>query len=741
MKTFIGLIAAELRRIRSKTFLIVTLVAVVVLPLLYGALYLWAFWDPYDVTKFPFGLVNDDIAKIKEDKEYRFGSDLVDTLLDSKDIHMRLMSKENAESQLNERKIYAYIYIPANFTEKILTSDTGSPERAVIEYKSREATNYLASRLLNSASKEIVKSLNYKISEEFFDHIFIKTRDSVTKLQDAVDGTDKLANGLSDAKDGNQKITDGLQTAANGSWDLKNGLQTLFDGATSLKDGIGTLFDGSGKLKNGITQASNSMPNLISGTQSLQNGLNQLHQGHINVSTASAALSAGSKQVLDGVTSLHDSLVASESSLLTLQAGIASSKDAISQANALLAAYISSHPESTSSAELVQAIALVQGAGSGMTQINNSFPLVTTSTQTMIDGTARLIAGQSQVYGGLTLLNTNSKQLEAGSTQALSGTTALLAGEGQLHLGLSQLVSGGNDLSNGLATAKNGSSDLRNGASDARDGAQKLNDGITKAKDGSTDLGDGLQKAYDGSTELNTKLADAKNTAEDESNIRKTDAMKPILAQPTELKEYKVLPVPNNGTAFSAYFIPLSLWVGSTALFFLISATELPDKKKRASNFVVILEKFSSLAIFSTLQTLLLDTVLIQLLHLHVQFPLYFYLFTILMGWCFTAIMQNFSCLFGEDAGKFFAIVILMLQLTSGAGTYPLESNPHFFQMINPYLPMTYGIKGLRELVSGNDLLFVVEQVKILAGYFVGFLLLTITTSKLWFIQNAHETV
>ena len=63
-----------------------------------------------------------------------------------------------------------------------------------------------------------------------------------------------------------------------------------------------------------------------------------------------------------------------------------------------------------------------------------------------------------------------------------------------------------------------------------------------------------------------------------------------------------------------------------------------------------------------------------------------------------------------DKFGSFAALILLLLQLGSSAGTYPLAVTDKFFQVVNPYLPMSYSVSGLRETISmagtiGNQLL------------------------------------
>jgi putative membrane protein len=55
----------------------------------------------------------------------------------------------------------------------------------------------------------------------------------------------------------------------------------------------------------------------------------------------------------------------------------------------------------------------------------------------------------------------------------------------------------------------------------------------------------------------------------------------------------------------------------------------------------------------------------------------------------------------GSAAGNVATIALLMLQITSASGTYPVQTTPAFFQAIHPLLPMTYAVEGLRDLITG----------------------------------------
>ena len=238
-----------------------------------------------------------------------------------------------------------------------------------------------------------------------------------------------------------------------------------------------------------------------------------------------------------------------------------------------------------------------------------------------------------------------------------------------------------------MATVKDGSSNIRNGLSDLVNGSNDLEDGIVKAKDGTKTLAKDLAK---GQKEILKK-----------SSKQKEDLQVPVLSAPVAYLSNPVATVANNGTGFAPYFIPLALWVGAMAIYFIFEKPSFEPK---------------TIVIFGTIgigQALLLTGSLMGILGMKVINIGAFLLFSISLSWCYILIQALINHLFG-DAGKFINILLLMLQITSSAGSYPLETSPEFFKNIHPFLPMTYAVAAFREIISGGNMLMANGQIRII---------------------------
>lgn len=111
-----------------------------------------------------------------------------------------------------------------------------------------------------------------------------------------------------------------------------------------------------------------------------------------------------------------------------------------------------------------------------------------------------------------------------------------------------------------------------------------------------------------------------------------------------------------------------------------------------------------------------------------------------LVSACFTAIVQWLNARFGA-AGRILVLAVLMLQLTSAGGTYPVQTSPGFFNAIHPFLPMTYVVEALRLLITGGPLGPVWQACAVLAAFTAGALALTALAARgrqRWTVDRLH---
>jgi putative membrane protein len=175
------------------------------------------------------------------------------------------------------------------------------------------------------------------------------------------------------------------------------------------------------------------------------------------------------------------------------------------------------------------------------------------------------------------------------------------------------------------------------------------------------------------------------------------NGVKSYFESPVQLHKTSIYPVENYGSALSPFYIAISLWIGGIISVAMIKMRVRSTKKYHTTS--VYLGRMGIFLIISFLQGLV---VALGVLYLKVQISnaLLFVLTTLYISVCSMVIIYSLTSSFG-NAGKALAVIILGLQITGTAGIFPLELLPSFFQTIHPYLPLTYAVGALREVVAG----------------------------------------
>jgi putative membrane protein len=276
---------------------------------------------------------------------------------------------------------------------------------------------------------------------------------------------------------------------------------------------------------------------------------------------------------------------------------------------------------------------------------------------------------------------------------AKSGSAALAAGLDQLHGGSSTLT-------NGLATAVDGSSALTDGLKKLDEGSHDLTDGLATAKDGSHELADGLTDGVD-------KVASATEGSDERASM---------MSEPVEFDQQYYTSVANYGSGFAPYFIALGLWVGALVMTFLLKPLNNRLVMSGANPVTCAFDGIVPWLLVGLIQSILLGATIQYGCGIQVDHPLAYYLLIILASAVFCSMVQMITALFGFP-GKFVAVVLLMLQLTTAAGTFPIETEFKIFQDMSPYLPMTYVVQALRQAMRGIDLSLIGPSVAALLGF------------------------
>ncbi|KGP84550.1 MULTISPECIES: YhgE/Pip domain-containing protein [unclassified Paenibacillus] len=699
MKSF-TVFGQDLKSAFKKPKVFIPILVVLFIPVLYSGLFLNAFWDPYGkMNELPVAVVNTDQGATYNDKSLEVGQNLVDELKKSDDFNWQFVTREEAEQGMEDNTYYMTIVIPEDFSAKATTLMDDHPEPAELIYEPNEGYNFLAGQIGGTAVKQIKSKVSAKVTESYTETL--------------LDQVEKISSGLADAGDGAGQINEGAVKLDEGASKLKENLSKLADGTDKLETGIAPLKEGTSILAQGIDE-------LHTGASSLSNGLSQLAAAGTKLGDGAAQAEAGGKKLQAGIQSAQEGaakldagLAATEEGSAKLTAGLQNSvggsgkvsegAKAVAQGLAQLA---EANPELAANPGVQQLLAASQAVAAGSEQVYQG-------GQQLLEGSQSLQAAQQQLYQG-------SSQLVQGEQQLLEGATQLSAGQGQLATGLQQFNAKLSEAAAGGAKLSEGSSQLNAGAGKLVDGLNQLSDGITTIADGSRkldngagDLKEGTAKLTDGSGELATKLNDA---ADQTGSVKKTDELVTMYAEPVQVDEHKHNEVPNYGTGFSPYFLSLGLFVGA-----LIATLVVPTRSSSvadASGWNRFVSRTLAFTIMSAVQSLLASWLVMSGLGLEVQSVPLFLLFSFITSLTFMYIIQALVTWL-ENPGRFLAILMLIFQLTTSAGTFPLELIPNWLKGFNPWLPMTYSVTGYKAVISSGQFSVAWDQIGILCIFAV----------------------
>ncbi|CQB89214.1 YhgE/Pip C-terminal domain [Chlamydia trachomatis] len=456
-----------------------------------------------------------------------------------------------------------------------------------------------------------------------------------------------LSQGAGALSSGSLKIKAGVDAVSKGISSVHNGSSQLSAGANKLAEGLNKVSNGSEKLNNGINSAALGSAKIVDGSSQLNSGVQKL--------------SENTPKLVDGAKKLHEGLKNAQNSS---KINNIKQKSKMMSAPVALKEHDYSHVENygTGFAPYFISIGLWVGA------------LMATFVLRVMDRRA-ILNGMNPLKSAL-----------------ISFTPFVLMGV------VSQLSAGANKLAEGLNKVSNGSEKLNNGINSAALGSAKIVDGSSQLNSGVQKLSENTPKLVDGAKKLHEGLKNAQNSSKI-NNIKQKSKM---MSAPVALKEHDYSHVENYGTGFAPYFISIGLWVGALMATFVLRVMDRRAILNGMNPLKSALISFTPFVLMGVVQAIILMGVVHGALKLQIDNVAAFYALGIIASIVFMAIMQMIMAVF-KIPGRIVAIVLLMLQITSSAGTFPVQMTPSFFRVVHPYLPMTYSILGLRQAMAGKN--------------------------------------
>jgi putative membrane protein len=550
--TSFQLFSAEWVKLKEKKGILFSLLAVLLIPIVYAAIQLSPTWGPYDnLSNLPVAVVNLDKGGMSGEEPINIGEDLVADLKKSNGLSWEFVSLKEANKGLEENRYYMVIEIPEDFSQRVTTVLEPTPQQLELRYIQNEGLNFMAAQVTKSATERIREQLANKITENYTKNLFANLEEIAGGFQSASEGSSQIYDGTTELKGGTDQILQSLTAKsedisklaagakelelgtnqlvgsltskqgditklANGARDIHEGTTELLGSLKSKSGDISTLAKGSSDLEAGtalllksLQDKSNDISTLAAGAKALEDGaaelsdgtaqvlvgLQQSQEGSSKMTGALEQLAPGSQQVAAGVNEVQKGATQLSGGAQMLAAG--------------LEAFLKKNPQLQTDKEFMTLVGTSKVVSDGITGLASKVsPLVTGSAQVagglaqVVPGSKTLSEGLDQLVTGQTSINTGAKELSGGAIQIAAGTKTVEAGWKTITTSVSAINAGAKKIKDGNKSVESGWKTMITGVSKLDAGSKQIYKGNQTVDTGWKSLTAGASKLQSGMNQV-----------------------------------------------------------------------------------------------------------------------------------------------------------------------------------------------------------------------------------------------
>ena len=679
MRNIWRLFTGDLKRLGHNVITVIIVLGLVAIPSLFSWYNLIACWNVFDNTgNLKVAVANSDEG-YKSDLvplEINVGEQVVSALRANDQLKWTITDEEDAIDGARSGRYYAAVVIPSSFSRDMMTFYSDDVEHAKITYYTNEKKNAIAPKVTDQGADGVSAQVNT---------VFAETLSEValgvaTTLADYAENSDmggrigELAVHIDDVGSTMDKASSVLTMYSS----VLGSAQSLVDDSSALLGQVKNEADGVKDSVSDIKAAAGDVGDAIGTSASA-------------LSTAIEQSAASYGAVVDSVDAAFDSassLASSSASQLT---------SAASRVDGQIGDYrnIIEHLESLK-------------------------PLLPSAAQSAVDTmTARLnasIALQEQLRDSL---NSAAADIEAGRTNtqakrdeikglaqqakdALSGAKADY--DTQLKPDMEALS---DTVGEASATFSSTAATLEATASDLSGAAGSVSSGIGDAKQkldaAASDLSSSAQRMHDAGARIAEAAASGDVEALRAAIGSDPSALAKAVSAPVKLDRHAVYPVDNFGSAMTPLYTTLALWIGALLVMVTLKVTpsrRILDQMGHVPAWQQFIGRFGVVALISLMQSTCVSVGNMVFLGVQTVNPFLYLLCYWVSGLVFAFIIYTLVVSFA-NFGKAISVFLLIIQVSGGGGSYPLQSLPTFVQELSPYLPVTHAVNAMRAAMFG----------------------------------------
>ena len=686
MKNIIEIFRKDIKEVFRKTNTWIIIIGLIFLPSMYAWPNILSSWDPYGHTNnIKVAVTSEDEGATVDGKELNLGNSLVEGLKNNKNLDWQFVSnKQQAEDGVRIGDYYASIVVPKNFSQDMTSVSRTEPKRATIEYTVNEKINAISPKITNSGASAIANNISKNFVETANGIIFEKLHEAGIKFEENLPSIEK-------AKEEIFKLNDNFSTYESTLSELIGKVEYGYNILNNVQNTLPEI----DRVATNSIMIADKAGITINNIQGFNERLLPIINNHLNiveeVSKEANVIAKELQQKPDKTEEIKARQKALDNRLQASTERLQLVKNIFEYFNKLSSERLFNNQ--------LERVTTLSNDITTIKEVNNNIynkmdhydEIADTVKEEFVNKSARINEVSSNMNSKLNVeVAPLISQVLSKAEVNIDKVSGIIAGaQGELPAVERKL----SETEVKISSAYGKLLSLQAHIPSAKSKIQKLTDEIKKADSG-----------IDKNQLFNLLKVDYKQQAE-------------FFANPVKLQENKLYHIENYGSAMTPFYTVLSIWVGSLLMSSLLT-TKVEDEENKYKPYQKYFGRGLLFVIISLFQTLIITLGDMYVLGTQATSPFRFVIFALLISLLFSSIIYTIVCILG-NVGKAVCIVLLVLQLGSSGGTFPIQMTSEFFQALYPKVPFTYSIGLLREAVGGVYIPAVERDIKILFIYLI----------------------
>ena len=686
MKQIIEIFKSDIKEIFRKVNTWIIIIGLIFLPSMYAWPNILSSWDPYSHTNnIKVAVISEDEGATVEGKNVNLGESLITNLKGNKNLNWQFVSsKQQAENGVKIGDFYASIVIPKSFSSDITSITRGELKKATIEYTVNEKINAISPKITNSGASALANTIGKNFVEVANGVIFEKLHEAGVKFEENLPAIEQV----------------------------KEKINNLNDNFSHYENSLNELI---GKVDRGYNVLNTIQGTLPEIDRAATNSIMLANKTNVTIKN----IENFNEIMLKNINTQLDKVIEISGEVVKVAELIQKKPTNPEETKAKMKALDSRFEAAEKRLDIAKDIFEYLNSLSDQ----NLFQKQLTKINTMESDITKLRSLNKKIYSNIDNYDAISTKVKADFlTISKRVNYNSIDFKKKLNTEVAPLIK--RVLTNADTKIRNVSSVI----SRAQAQIPTINAKISEAEVKIQTVQGKLLKLQGEMPEIKEKvqkLTGIVNKADGEIdtnalfNLLKVDYKQQaeFFANPVQLKENQLYHIKNYGSAMTPFYTVLSIWVGALLMSSLLT-TKVEDEENKYKPYQKYFGRGLLFMIISLLQTLIITLGDMYLLGTQANSPYRFVIYALLISLLFSAIIYTTVCLLG-NVGKAVCIILLVLQIGSSGGTFPIQMTSSFFQALYPKVPFTYSISLLREAVGGVYIPAVNRDMKILLTYLV----------------------